>query len=67
MTMLRNLFNRVGARSNARFDRYYGDVARAGVGYPTADRTATSFSRMRLSASSTLASGAIDPPWCPRI
>ena len=37
MTMLRNLFNRVGARSNARFDRYYGDVARAGVGYPTAD------------------------------
>jgi hypothetical protein len=37
MSLLRNLFNRVGAGSSARFDRYYGDVARAGVGYPTAD------------------------------
>ena len=36
MTLLRNLFSRVGG-SNGRFDRYYGDVARAGVGYPTAD------------------------------
>ncbi|MBA2597399.1 MAG: hypothetical protein H0V00_12330 [Chloroflexia bacterium] len=36
MTKLRNLFNRVSG-SNGRFDRYYGDVARAGVGYPTAD------------------------------
>ena len=37
MTMLRNLFNRVGGGPNARFERYYSDVARAGVGYPTAD------------------------------
>ena len=37
MKMLRNLFSRVGRGSGARFDRYYGDVARAGVGYPTAD------------------------------
>jgi hypothetical protein len=37
MTLLRNLFHRVGGGANSRFDRYYGDVARAGVGYPTAD------------------------------
>ena len=37
MNMLRNLLNRVGGGQSARFDRYYGDVARAGVGYPTAD------------------------------
>ena len=37
MTMLRNLFNRVSRGPSGRFDRYYGDVARAGVGYPTAD------------------------------
>ena len=37
MTMLRNLFDRVGAAPMLPFDRYYGDVARAGVGYPTAD------------------------------
>lgn len=37
MELLRNLLTRVGATSSARFDRYYGDVARAGVGYPTAD------------------------------
>ncbi len=37
MTMLRNLFNRVGGSASSRFDRYYGDVARSGVGYPTAD------------------------------
>jgi len=37
MKTLRNLFNRMGGGSSARFDRYYGDVARAGVGYPTAD------------------------------
>jgi hypothetical protein len=35
MTMLRNLFNRMSG--TARFDRYYGDVVRPGVGYPTAD------------------------------
>ena len=37
MSVLRNLFNRVGGSASSRFDRYYGDVARAGVGYPTAD------------------------------
>ena len=37
MTMLRNLFHRVGGGANSRFERYYGDVARPGVGYPTAD------------------------------
>ena len=37
MTKLRNLFHRVGGGANARFERYYGDVARPGVGYPTAD------------------------------
>jgi hypothetical protein len=37
MTMLRNLFQRVGGGTNARFERYYGDVVRQGVGYPTAD------------------------------
>lgn len=36
MTLLRTLFGRVSGGSG-RFDRYYGDVARAGVGYPTAD------------------------------
>ena len=35
MSWLRNLMASMGA--NARFDRYYGDVAQAGVGYPTAD------------------------------
>lgn len=37
MTLLRNLFHRVGSGSNARFNRYYGDVVRSGSGYPTAD------------------------------
>ena len=37
MSVLRNLFNRVGGSASSRFDRYYGDVARSGVGYPTAD------------------------------
>lgn len=37
MALLRNLFRRVNAGSSPRFDRYYGDVARSGVGYPTAD------------------------------
>ena len=37
MSLLRNLFRRVNAGSSPRFDRYYGDVARSGVGYPTAD------------------------------
>jgi hypothetical protein len=37
MEMLRNLIHRMSGVSSARFERYYGDVARAGVGYPTAD------------------------------
>ena len=37
MKMLRNLFRRHGLTGGSRFERYYGDVARAGVGYPTAD------------------------------
>ena len=37
MTLLRNLLQRVSGNGSARFERYYGDVARAGVGYPTAD------------------------------
>lgn len=37
MNVLRNLLHRIGGGSSARFERYYGDVARAGVGYPTAD------------------------------
>ncbi|MFN8593261.1 MAG: hypothetical protein U0031_17540 [Thermomicrobiales bacterium] len=37
MSMLRNLIQRVGGGASARFDRYYSDVARSGVGYPTAD------------------------------
>lgn len=34
MKLLRTLF---GNQIATRFDRYYGDVIRAGVGYPTAD------------------------------
>ena len=37
MNMLRNLINRVSGAGSARFERYYGDVAHEGVGYPTAD------------------------------
>lgn len=37
MMKLRNLFQRVSGGASARFDRYYSDVARSGVGYPTAD------------------------------
>jgi hypothetical protein len=37
MSLLRNLLHRMGAGAGGRFDRYYGDVARSGVGYPTAD------------------------------
>ncbi len=41
MKLLRSFFQRPGrdaARpAGSRFDRYYGDVIRAGVGYPTAD------------------------------
>ena len=41
MKLLRALLQRPGrdaARpTGSRFDRYYGDVVRAGAGYPTAD------------------------------
>jgi hypothetical protein len=37
MSLLRKMLYRVGVGNSARFDRYYGDVARSGVGYPTAD------------------------------
>ncbi len=33
---LRTLFRRPAA-ATSRFDRYYGEVLRSGVGYPTAD------------------------------
>ena len=37
MKIFRTLFARPGRPAGSRFDRYYGDVIRAGVGYPTAD------------------------------
>ena len=38
MKLLRHLFNRPGRQAAAsRLDRYYGEIVRAGVGYPTAD------------------------------
>ena len=37
MKLLRTLFHRPGRPAGSRFDRYYGDVVRAGAGYPTAD------------------------------
>ena len=37
MKTLRNLFQRAGRPAGSRFDRYYAEIARSGVGYPTAD------------------------------
>ena len=37
MKLLRHLLNRSGRSTGSRLDRYYGEIARAGVGYPTAD------------------------------
>ena len=37
MKLLRHLVNRSGRSTGSRLDRYYGEIARAGVGYPTAD------------------------------
>ena len=37
MNMLRNLINRMSGGGSARFERYYGDIAHEGAGYPTAD------------------------------
>jgi hypothetical protein len=51
MTKLRNLFHRVGGGPNARFERYYGDVARAGVGYPTADEARKDMQQLYRSVS----------------
>ena len=34
---LRQLFHRPARRADSRFDRYYTEIARSGVGYPTAD------------------------------
>jgi hypothetical protein len=36
MNLLRTLIARA-TNGGSRFDRYYGEVARQGVGYPTAD------------------------------
>jgi hypothetical protein len=36
MKLLRTILNRA-PRGASRFDRYYGEVIRPGVGYPTAD------------------------------
>lgn len=37
MKSLWNVWSRVHGASRTRFSRYYGDVAKEGVGYPTAD------------------------------
>ena len=37
MKLLRTLFNPPSRRAGSRFDPYYGDIVRAGAGYPTAD------------------------------
>jgi hypothetical protein len=49
MKTLRNLLSRMGGGSSGRFDRYYGDVARAGVGYPTADEARKDMQQMQRS------------------
>lgn len=46
MTLFRNLFHRPARRViGSRFERYYGDVARTGVGYPTADEARRDLAR----------------------
>lgn len=37
MNFLRKLFGRTRSTRSGRFNRYYGNVLRTGVGYPTAD------------------------------
>lgn len=37
MKTFRKLFSRSNRVASSRFDRYYGEVIRSGVGYPTAD------------------------------
>lgn len=48
MKLLRTLFHRPsreGIALGSRFDRYYGDVLRAGAGYPTADEARRDLAR----------------------
>jgi len=46
MSILRTLLNRTARGPlTSRFDRYYGEVARAGVGYPTADEARRDMAR----------------------
>jgi len=50
MNLFRSLFNRSSREATAsaagsRFDRYYGDVIRSGVGYPTADEARRDLAR----------------------
>jgi len=51
MTKLRNLFSRRSGAANGRFERYYGDVDRAGVGYPTADEARKDMQQLHRSVS----------------
>lgn len=37
MKLLRLLLDRGSRPTVSRFDRYYGEIVRSGVGYPTAD------------------------------
>ncbi len=51
VNLLRTLFHRssreaaLTANGGSRFDRYYGDVIRSGVGYPTADEARRDLAR----------------------
>lgn len=49
MNLLRQLFHRPSREgqggAGSRFDRYYGDVIRSGVGYPTADEARRDLAR----------------------
>ena len=42
MKLIRTLFARP---MGSRFDRYYGDIVRSGVGYPTADEARRDLAR----------------------
>ena len=50
MDTLRRFFNRSALQGASRFDRYYGGVLRAGVGYPTADEARQDMLRQDRSA-----------------
>ena len=74
MTMLRNLFNRVGGGANARFERYYGDVARSGVGTRRPMRLGRTCSSSTAPLAGTVGCASrhptpherVDPLCCPR-